>query len=301
MVDNRFDDIRWGSTGSIMDKGSAFRELTAVFLVCLLLSGCAGFGAMTDALSRAALNQQDPAIVLDGMPSYLILVDSLILDDPDDSELLLAAARLNGAYAGAFLTDPQRQKLMSAKALDYARRALCEELEAVCDASSGPLPVYQAALAEVDDSDELPYLYGFATTWAGWVQANSDNWQAIADLPKIQASIERVLALDDSYDHGNAHVYMGVLLTLRPKSLGGQPEAARMHFERALAISGRRNLMAMVLYAQKYARLVFDRELHDRLLREVLSADVEQPGLTLSNTLAQQQARSLLDSADEYF
>jgi hypothetical protein len=59
--------------------------------------------------------------------------------------------------------------------------------------------------------------------------------------------------------------------------------------------------MAMVLYAQKYARLVFNRELHDRLLREVLSADVEQPGLTLANTLAQQQARELLDSSEEYF
>jgi hypothetical protein len=284
-----------------MRKERSFRELTAVFLVSLLLNGCAGFGAMTDALSRAALNQQDAALVRDGIPPYLILVDSLILDDPDDSELLLAAARLNSAYAGSFLTDPQRQKLMSAKALDYARRALCEELEEVCAASGGPLPAYQAALAEVDDSDELPYLYGYAVAWAGWVQANSGNWQAIADLPKIQASIERVLALDDAYDYGNAHVYMGVLLTLRPESLGGQPDAARAHFERALAISGRRNLMAMVLYAQKYARLVFDRELHDRLLREVLSADVEQPGLTLANTLAQQQARELLDSSEEYF
>lgn len=300
MIDNRFNS-RWESTGSIMDKGKSFRELTVVFLVSLLLNGCAGFGAMTDALSRAALNQQDAAIVRDGIPPYLILVDSLILDDPDDSELLLAAARLNGAYASAFLADLQRQKLMSAKALDYARRALCEELKEVCAASDGPLSAYQAALAEVDDSDQLPYLYGYAVAWAGWVQANSSNWQAIADLPKIQASIERVLVLDDTYDYGNAHVYMGVLLTLRPESLGGQPEAARMHFERALTISGRRNLMAMVLYAQKYARLVFDRELHDRLLREVLSADPEQPGLTLPNTLAQHQARELLDGSDDYF
>jgi hypothetical protein len=59
--------------------------------------------------------------------------------------------------------------------------------------------------------------------------------------------------------------------------------------------------MAMVLYAQKYARLVFDRELHDRLLREALSADVEHPGLTLANTLAQQQARTLLETSAEYF
>jgi hypothetical protein len=41
--------------------------------------------------------------------------------------------------------------------------------------------------------------------------------------------------------------------------------------------------------------------LHDQLLREVLEADPEQPGLTLFNTLAQDEARELLDSADDYF
>ena len=59
--------------------------------------------------------------------------------------------------------------------------------------------------------------------------------------------------------------------------------------------------MAKVLYAERYARLLFDRELHDRLLVEVLAADAHSPGLTLSNTLAQEQARLLLESGDEYF
>jgi hypothetical protein len=59
--------------------------------------------------------------------------------------------------------------------------------------------------------------------------------------------------------------------------------------------------MAKVLYARSYARLVFDRPLHDRLLREVLAADPQAPGLTLSNTLARGAARGLLDEADEYF
>jgi hypothetical protein len=59
--------------------------------------------------------------------------------------------------------------------------------------------------------------------------------------------------------------------------------------------------MAKVLYARSYARLVFDRPLHDRLLGEVLAADPQAPGLTLSNTLARDEARGLLDEADEYF
>ena len=59
--------------------------------------------------------------------------------------------------------------------------------------------------------------------------------------------------------------------------------------------------MVKVLYARYYARLVFDRPLHDRLLREVLEADPRAPGLTLSNTLARQQAHRLLEGAEEFF
>ena len=64
---------------------------------------------------------------------------------------------------------------------------------------------------------------------------------------------------------------------------------------------GGRDLSAKVDYARYYARTLYDRELHDRLLGEVLAADPVQEGFTLFNTLAQQTAQELLDSADDYF
>jgi len=54
-----------------------------------------------------------------------------------------------------------------------------------------------------------------------------------------------------------------------------------------------------VKYARYYARLVFNQELHDRLLKEVLAADPQVHRLTLSNVMAQEEARKL--KADEYF
>ena len=54
-------------------------------------------------------------------------------------------------------------------------------------------------------------------------------------------------------------------------------------------------------YARYYARTLYDRELHDQLLADVISADAEQDGYTLFNTLAQLEAQELLDAADEYF
>jgi hypothetical protein len=59
--------------------------------------------------------------------------------------------------------------------------------------------------------------------------------------------------------------------------------------------------MTKVIYAQQYARMLYDRQLHDRLLREVLAADPQAPGLVLENTLAQERARELLAEAEAYF
>lgn len=274
-------------------------RLLLTSLVLLFLSGCVNVGGkMADVLSGAVLNQRDPATVRDGLPAYLLLLDGMILEEPDNVDLLAAGSRLYGAYAGAFVKNPRRMQLMSGQALQYARRAMCPDLEVVCSALDKPLDQFRQALTQVQKPGPVYY---YAVAWAGWIQANSDDWQAIADLPKVEAMMSRVLQLDETYDHGGAHLYMGVLLTLRPASLGGQPEQGRRHFERALELSQDHNLMVKVLYAKYYARLVFDQKLHDRLLNEVLAADPDYPDLTLMNVLAQEQAQQLLDSSKDYF
>jgi hypothetical protein len=83
--------------------------------------------------------------------------------------------------------------------------------------------------------------------------------------------------------------------------MGGQPELGRRHFESAVEFSQGRNLTAQLLFARQYARLVFNRPLHDRLLNDVVQADPNARGFTLSNVLAQEEARELLADADDYF
>jgi hypothetical protein len=113
--------------------------------------------------------------------------------------------------------------------------------------------------------------------------------------------MQHVVALQPGYERGQAHMYLGVLNSILPEALGGKPEQARYHYEQAIALSKGRNLMAKTLYAERYARLMFDQELHDRLLREVLEADPTEHGLTLQNTVAQRDARRLLDDSAAYF
>ena len=94
---------------------------------------------------------------------------------------------------------------------------------------------------------------------------------------------------------------MAVMESLLPPTLGGKPELAKKHFDRAIELSNGENLMAKVLYAEKYARLLFDRELHDELLQQVIDADTGAQDQILVNTLARQKAAELLLDGDDYF
>jgi hypothetical protein len=148
---------------------------------------------------------------------------------------------------------------------------------------------------------QVPALYTFALSWLAWIQAHSDDYAALAKLPQVQAALHRVQTLDARYEEARIEHFLAVLNTIRPPALGGDFERGRAHYERALEVSGNLDLGIKVDYARYYARTLYDRELHDRLLEDVLAADPEQTGLTLFNTLAQEEARELLDSADDYF
>ena len=75
--------------------------------VALLNSGCASIMSsaasnFADNLSAAVVNQNDPELVRDGAPAYLLLLDSLLEGSPDDPMLLAAAANLYASYGAVF-------------------------------------------------------------------------------------------------------------------------------------------------------------------------------------------------------
>jgi hypothetical protein len=287
-----------------------FVRLAALAAAAVVLAGCAAMAEkagqrFADDLGTAILASDDPATVRDALPAYLLLLDALLVDHGDGDagkrDLLFAAAELNGAYAGNFTEgDAARAARLAGKALAFARRGVCAGKGPLCAAIDGDVESFQAALAATPDA-EVAAMYALAAAWAGHLQANSADWGAIAELPKVQALLERVVAIDAGHARGMAQVYLGVLNSLRPEAVGGRPEQGRAHFERAIALSEGRNLYAKTLFAEYYARLVFDQELHDRLLVEVLAADPHAAGYTLTNVLAQERARTLQESGKDYF
>ena len=275
------------------------RRLLSSALLLFALTGCM-MGNFSDNLSRAILDQNDPQIVHDGAPAYLLLIDSFVAGDPHDVDMLRAGATLYATYAAVFAEDEQRARSLADRAWSYGRRAWCEEAGFACGMEKKNFDEFQRVLKRVK-ARHLETFYAYTVSWMVRIKADAGNWGALADLPKVEAALSRIVEIDESYQQGGAHLYLGILNALRPPSLGGRPEVGRDHFERALQLSGGKDLSVRVEYARTYARLVYDRELHDRLLREVLEGEAQVPGLVLKNTLAKRDAIRLLDSGDDYF
>jgi len=272
---------------------------------CLTISGCSFMVSsvssdLAENLSDAILNNNDPATVETGGAAYLILIDSLLQGDPDNQSLLRTAANLYSAYTGVFVKDNERARRLTRKALGYGLRAVCARKPEACSLQEIKFQAFTETISKMD-KDDVPVLYALGTAWAGWIQAERDDFNAVAQLSRVETIMQHIVKLDETYQEGGAHVYLGILATWLPPALGGQPETGRKHFERAVEISGNRNLMAKVMYARYYARLLFDQDLHDRLLHEVLEADPDVPGYTLINILAQKDAGQLLESGKDYF
>lgn len=279
--------------------------IAALVVMALGSTGCASLvsnaaSGFADNLGSAVMNQTDPETVRDGAPAYLLLLDSLVEGNPDDPAVLQAAAELYASYGAVFADDPERARRLTERARAYGTRSLCIEYRPACRWDEQDYEAFEETLDGLDRRD-ADALYSYALSSLAYIRAHSDDWNSLAELPRMEALLERLLVLDQGQYQAQLYTYLGVLATLRPPSLGGEPELARNYFERAIELTGGRDLSVKVEYARGYARLLYERELHDRLLTEVLTADPVVPGYTLTNTLAQRDAEALLESADAYF
>lgn len=283
-------------------------RVTGGFLVAMSLLSLTACGSLISSakkefaedLSATILSHNEPETVKQAIPTYLILVSSLIRGDQENIDLLVSGSRLYGAYASVFVEEIDRKIILSQRSFDYAERAVCLKLSKICNAKAMSYHQFELAL-EGFKKEDAAVLFAYGAAWTGLIQANRADWNAIAELPKAKAIIAKVLKLDEAISNGDAHLYMGVMESLLPPAMGGKPENAKKHFERALEISKRKNLMALLMYAEKYARLLFDRTLHDSLLNELLTVDIRGSKTLLIDTIARAKAKKLLANADDYF
>ena len=274
-----------------------------ILALVITLTSCAtvvnnATNSMAISVSSGIMNAEDVKVVKEGLPAYVIMLDGYIIQSPNNTDLLDTAASLNSLYASQFVESSMRSQQLLNKALGYSKNSICLQFT-LCDVQKLPFADFKQQLSIINENN-LRSFYVLASTWASWIKINSGDWNAVADIARVEAILEKITDVDGSYEYGMPHVYLGVLAAIIPPALGGKPEVAKHHFETARSISNN-NLIASVMYAKHYARMVFDKTLHDALLNEVVNSNRKQPNLTLSNTLAQNMANQLLQSGEDYF
>lgn len=252
-------------------------------------------------LSDAVLNQEDPKIVRDGAPAYLLLLDSLVAGNPENPVILSSASDLYTSYSAIFVNDANRSKILSERALKYSKKALCISYEDSCNWDDYSFDDFNLSLDDFD-MKYSDLLLTYSTSYLVYIRSHSNDWNAIARLPYIESALEYYVEKNPETENiDSVYTYLGILSTLLPPALGGDYEKGKRYFENAIEFSGDQNLSAKVEYALSYARPLYDRELHDKLLLEVISSDPVKKNYTLLNVIAKEQASSMLEDADEYF
>lgn len=278
-----------------------------ILVTALGLAGCAamfdraatGFAHDLEAAIRA---YDEPETVGSGLPAYLLLMEARLQSSPNDAGLRLTTARLTATYATLFADDDRDdvRRRLTARAFEHARIGACSHADRLCQLDQLDFDAFDQAMPRLQGRDLEP-VYVLATTWTSWIAAHSDDFAALADLPRVEALLDWVTEQDPAHDDGAAWLYLAVLNSQRPPAAGGQPARAKRYFEQARDYSRGRNLLVNVMMADSYARLLFERELYVSLLKQVLDADPSDPDYALINQVARSRARVMLDQTEAIF
>ncbi|MBU1910562.1 MAG: TRAP transporter TatT component family protein [Verrucomicrobia bacterium] len=270
---------------------------------CAVIRGGVGraMAPMAADLAASLQRQSDVELVREGAPAYLLLLDGLADSKSPQPQLLLAAAEANTAYAMAFLdqTERERARAFHARAREYGLDVLRRNRRFRA-AERAPLMDYEAAVRSFRKRD-VPALFTTATSWINWILASSDSVEALAQLGRAVALMQRVLELDPDYRMGGAHLFFGLYYAVQPLGAGRDMQKAQAHFQRVFELAGPDYLLARVTYAEYYARYAFDRELFEATLKEVLAPREDPPDFRLMNAVARLRAQALLARVEEFF
>lgn len=243
--------------------------------------------------------QTDLELVCEGAPAYLLMIDSMIAGDPDSKNLLRIGSQ---AYTG-YITAMAECNMPKERVMTIAEKGRLHGTSLL----SKLLPIspgtdekeFQKALNKLTTCN-VPNLFWGTLAWLNWIQVQQGSPASLADLAMVEKMMVRLIELDESFQAGSSHLFFGAYYATRPAMLGGDPEKSRTHFERALQLSDRKFLIVQVLYAETLSRQLFDQQLHDALLKEVLEFPIDDaPEYALSNQVAKRKARRLLD--EDYF
>jgi predicted anti-sigma-YlaC factor YlaD len=259
-------------------------------------------------------SDDDPELVKAAVPFSLKLMESLLSESPRHEGLLLATTSGFTQYAYAFVQQDAdemedkdlaateamrgRTRRMYLRARNYGLRGLEVRHKGFGKALRAD-PKQAVRVATVKD---VPLLYWTAVSWASAVSLSKDNPDLIADLPIVEAMMDRALALDEAFGDGAIHSFLITYEMSRPGGSGDPAARSRQHFERALALTGGQQAGPMVSYAEAVCVQKQDLKQFEALLQQALAIDADAKlECRLVNLVMQRRAKWLLSRTDQLF
>ncbi len=290
-----------------------------LMLACDLTRLTAGTTANVFVRAGGAVERHfDPVLVGQGLPGSIMQLEGVYSIVPDNEILGVQVMRAYVSYGYGWVEDgaevaeaagdldaqdaaQRRARLLYLRAKNVGLHHLRLRHEGIDAALSGGTQALVAYLERYTSRDDVPLLFWTGYAWGSAINVSRDDPEMILDLATARAFVERAVAIDESYFHYAGVVFLGVVNAALPEALGGDPEAGRAHFERALAATDRHFFAVQLNYARAYAVAVGNRPLFIRMLREVIDGGDPDPDSRLANRLARQRAIRLLRRVDELF
>ena len=259
-------------------------------------------------------SDDDPELIKAAVPFSLKLMESLLNENPRHEGLLLAAASGFTQYGYAFVQqdadETEDKDLAAAEEMRGRARRLylrahnygLRGLEVRHKGFEKSLRTNARAAVSAATVKDVPLLYWTALSWAAAISLAKDNPDLIAELPMVEAMMDRALALDEAFDQGAVHVYFITYEMSRPGGAGEPAARSRQHFERALVLSGGQQAGPMVAFAEAVCVQKQDLKEFESLLRQALAINPDlKPEWRLANLVMQRRAKWLLSRTDQLF
>jgi predicted anti-sigma-YlaC factor YlaD len=284
----RFASIALMTAMALALNGCSIRQLAVNHLGNALADGGAAFGA-----------DDDPELVRAAAPFSLKLIESLLAESPQHRGLLLAGARGFTQYAYAFVQqeaeESEEHNLAAALRLEERARRLYRRGR---DYGLRGLALRRGAFTVSD----VPLLYWTAASWGALIGLSKDKPEVLAELPLVEALLDRALELDESFERGAIHTFLIAYEPVRQGAPGDAAERARRHFARAMALSRGWDAAPLVALAEAVCVPQQQRAEFEALLKRSLAIDLDRnPQNRLANLVAQRRARWLLARAERLF
>jgi len=302
---------------------SAISKLLCVMTLCLAVSGsgCSikrmAVNKVGDALAGSGTtfaSDDDPELIKAAVPFSLKLMESLLAENPRHEGLLLATSRGFTQFSYAFVQEEAdeteskdlaaaeemrgRARRLYLRARNYGLRGL----EVRHEGFEKALRANPKAAVTVTTVKDVPLLYWTGVSWAAAVSLSKDKPELIAELPFVEAMMERALALNEAFNSGVIHTYFINYEMGRSGGTGDPVVLARQHFERAVELSGGQQAAPMVAFAEAVCVQKQDLKQFESLLNRALAINPDaKPEWRLVNLLMQRRAKWLLSRTDELF